>query len=188
MMHDVHQYVIAAGIGAGKQDMLHTLGRIPFIRMPSVCAVTWVGCVCWVCGSSGRPNWLIYMLCHARLARQYSHWHGMPTDRPGLKASVLTPMSSVAYRIARVASQAHNEAAGWGGNSVQDLGGDESRIKYQFRLSVRLFRCPLSFIRQPHSASHQIANNFLYYKTACMCACVCVCYVLQLPAAACVVA
>lgn len=41
-----------------------------------------------------------------------------------------------------------------------------------------------------HSASHQIANNFLYYKTACACVClgVCVCYVLQLPAAACVVA
>lgn len=154
-------------------------------------------CVAWAGqGRAGRPNWLIYMLCHARLARRHSPWHGMPTDRPSLKASA-------AYRIA---SEAHNEARRgrkrwrwrWrGGVTVQDLGGDESRIKYQFRLSVRLFRCPLSFIRQPQR-SHQIANNFLYYKTAymqqcacvrvCVCVRVCLCYVLQLPAAAYVVA
>lgn len=152
--------------------------------------VAWAGRGRAAQGRAGRPNWLIYMLCHARLARRHSPWHGMLTDRPSLKASA-------AYRIA---SEAHNEARRgrkrrrrWrGGVTVQDLGGDESRIKYQFRLSVRLFRCPLSFIRQPQR-SHQIANNFLYYKQcACVCVCVCVrvclCYVLQLPAAAYVVA
>lgn len=135
---------------------------------------------------AGRPNWLIYMLCHARLARRHSHWHGMPMDRFSLKASV-------AYQIASVASEAQNEARRrrrrkWrGGVTVQDLGGDESRIKYQFRLSVRLFRCPLSFIRQPQR-SHQITNNFLYCKTAYMrhCVCVCVCVpVIRVTAASC---
>lgn len=142
MMHDVHQYIIAvAGVGLYFVYMccIHLGWR--FVNSFSKKA------------QSGRPNWLIYMLCHARLTR-HSHWHEMPLDRRQLKGVCRQDIQWGAKWKGRVEAVGVWERVRWRRNG----GVSGSRIKYQFRLSVRLFLCPLSFIRQLQS--HQNCQQF----------------------------